>query len=102
MAAGPPMATRVCADSGASGVTVKLGISARRASVWSIDSIIEEAVMRSGFSGFPAEAMTFYRGLARNNTREWFQPRKHIYDGKVKAPMVELVTALNHAMMEFA
>jgi uncharacterized protein (TIGR02453 family) len=58
--------------------------------------------MRSGFPGFPAEAVTFYRGLARNNTREWFQPRKHIYDEKVKAPMVDLVTALNGAMMDFA
>jgi uncharacterized protein (TIGR02453 family) len=46
--------------------------------------------------------MTFYRGLARNNTREWFQPRKHIYDEKVKAPMVELVMELNRAMMDFA
>jgi uncharacterized protein (TIGR02453 family) len=58
--------------------------------------------MRSGFPGFPAEAITFYRGLARNNTREWFQPRKHIYDDQVKAPMVDLVTALNSAMMDFA
>ena len=58
--------------------------------------------MRSGFAGFPPEAMTFYRGLAGHNTREWFQPRKAVYDEKVKAPMVELVTALNSAMMDFA
>jgi uncharacterized protein (TIGR02453 family) len=58
--------------------------------------------MRSGFPGFPAEAMTFYRGLAGHNKREWFQPRKHIYDEKVKAPMVELLTALSGAMMDFA
>jgi len=58
--------------------------------------------MRSGFPGFPAEAVTFYRGLERNNTREWFQPRKVVYEEKVKAPMVELVMALNQSMMEFA
>jgi uncharacterized protein (TIGR02453 family) len=58
--------------------------------------------MRSGFPGFPPEAVAFYRGLARNNTREWFQPRKTVYDEKVKAPMVDLVTALNGAMMDFA
>lgn len=58
--------------------------------------------MRSAFPGFPAEALAFYRGLARNNTREWFQPRKAVYDEKVKAPMIELVTALNQAMMSFA
>jgi uncharacterized protein (TIGR02453 family) len=38
----------------------------------------------------------------RHNTREWFQPRKHIYLEQVKAPMVELVTELNRAMMDFA
>jgi uncharacterized protein (TIGR02453 family) len=58
--------------------------------------------MRSGFPGFPSEAVAFYRSLARHNTREWFQPRKAVYDEKVKAPMIELVTALNGAMMDFA
>lgn len=58
--------------------------------------------MQSGFPGFPLEVITFYRSLARNNTREWFQPRKEIYDEKVKAPMVELVTELNRVMMDFA
>jgi len=58
--------------------------------------------MRSGFPGFPPEAMTFWRGLIGHNTREWFQPRKQIYEEKVKAPMVALVTELNRAMMEFA
>ena len=47
--------------------------------------------MRTGFTGFPKEAMTFFRGLKRNNNREWFQARKAIYEEQVKAPMVELV-----------
>jgi uncharacterized protein (TIGR02453 family) len=58
--------------------------------------------MQSGFGGFPEEAMTFWRGLERHNKREWFQPRKQIFDEKVKAPMVALVTALNERMMDFA
>jgi len=58
--------------------------------------------VRSGFPGFPPEAMQFFRGLARNNNRDWFQTRKHLFDEHVKAPMVELVTALNGALMEFA
>src|ERR1017187_6978658 len=58
--------------------------------------------MRSGFPGFPPEAVTFYRGLARPNTREWFQPRKTVYDEKVKAPMVEVVTELTRAMRDCA
>ncbi|MGA2325629.1 MAG: DUF2461 domain-containing protein [Bryobacteraceae bacterium] len=58
--------------------------------------------MRPGFPGFPADAMTFFRALAKNNRREWFQPRKHIYEQRVKAPMLELVAALNAEMTEFA
>jgi uncharacterized protein (TIGR02453 family) len=54
------------------------------------------------FSGFPPEALTFLRGLKRNNKREWFQPRKHIYDEKVRGPMMELVEALNAELHSFA
>jgi uncharacterized protein (TIGR02453 family) len=57
---------------------------------------------KTGFAGFPAEGMQFFRSLARNNRREWFQPRKQIYDEQLKAPMMELVTALNAEMMRFA
>jgi uncharacterized protein (TIGR02453 family) len=58
--------------------------------------------MKSGFDGFPPEGIAFLRGLKRNNDREWFQSRKHIYEEKVKAPMVELVTALMREMRDFA
>jgi uncharacterized protein (TIGR02453 family) len=53
------------------------------------------------FPGFPPEAMTFFRGLARNNTREWYQPRKEIYEEKLKAPMLTLVEALNRELAKF-
>jgi uncharacterized protein (TIGR02453 family) len=56
----------------------------------------------AGFCGFPEEGLRFFNALARNNRREWFQPRKHIYDEQVKAPMLELVTALSGEMMHFA
>ena len=55
-----------------------------------------------GFPGFPREAMQFFRGLARNNNRDWFQPRKQIFEDQVKQPMRELVEALNAAMTGFA
>jgi uncharacterized protein (TIGR02453 family) len=58
--------------------------------------------MNQGFAGFPPEAMTFLRGLKKHNTREWFQPRKEIYDEKVKGPMLELVTALMQRLADFA
>src|SRR5215470_2162054 len=58
--------------------------------------------MSPGFAGFPPEALTFFRNLKKNNKREWFQPRKEIYDEKVKSPMLELVTAIMQKLADFA
>lgn len=58
--------------------------------------------MASGFAGFPPEMIQFFRSLKRNNRREWFQPRKHLYEQHVKEPMLELVAAINTELMKFA
>ena len=58
--------------------------------------------MRSGFPGFPAEGLAFFAALQRNNRREWFQPRKAIFETQLKQPMRELVGAVNTAMTRFA
>jgi uncharacterized protein (TIGR02453 family) len=58
--------------------------------------------VRSGFPGFPPEAIAFFHGLARNNRREWFQPRKQIFEEQVKQPMLALVEAVNAALMSIA
>lgn len=58
--------------------------------------------MRSAFPGFPPAGVQFFRGLARNNNRDWFQPRKAVFEENVKRPMQELVAALNAAMMSYA
>jgi uncharacterized protein (TIGR02453 family) len=58
--------------------------------------------MPSGFAGFPAEALTFLRGLKKNNNREWFQAHKPVFEEKVKAPMLELIGELNSALAGFA
>lgn len=58
--------------------------------------------MRTQFPGFPPEALQFFRGLARHNNRDWFQPRKPIFEEQVKRPMMELVEALNARMRRFA
>ncbi len=57
---------------------------------------------RAAFPGFSEEALAFFRSLERNNKREWFQPRKPVFDEKVKGPMLELVAALNADMAKFA
>ena len=54
------------------------------------------------FPGFPPEGVKFLRGLAKNNNREWFQERKEIFESKLKAPMQQLVEAINAELLKFA
>jgi uncharacterized protein (TIGR02453 family) len=63
---------------------------------------VEAEFVRSVFPGFPAEGLAFFSSLQRNNRREWFQPRKAIFDDTLKQPMRELVSAVNSAMKKFA
>jgi len=56
----------------------------------------------TAFPGFSEEMFRFFRGLKRNNRREWFQPRKHLYDQHVKIPMLQLVAGLNADLARFA
>jgi uncharacterized protein (TIGR02453 family) len=54
------------------------------------------------FPGFSPKALTFFRQLARNNTREWFQPRKAQYEELVRGPMLELVALVAEDLRTFA
>lgn len=54
------------------------------------------------FPGFPPEARKFFKALKRNNDRDWFQPRKELFESKIKAPMRELVEAINADLHRFA
>lgn len=58
--------------------------------------------VESHFSGFSPEAITFLRGLERHNKRDWFQPRKHIYEDLLRAPLEALVNAINGELAQFA
>ncbi|HZL26945.1 MAG TPA: DUF2461 domain-containing protein [Acidobacteriaceae bacterium] len=51
---------------------------------------------------FQPEALKFLRGLAKHNDREWFEPRRAIYERALKGPMLALIDEVNHAMVEFA
>jgi uncharacterized protein (TIGR02453 family) len=51
---------------------------------------------------FSPAALKFLRGLARNNDRLWFDPRKLIYEREVKQPMLALIDEVNHAFADFA
>jgi len=53
-------------------------------------------------SCFPPQALTFLRGLKRNNRRDWFLAHKNQYETHVRAPMLELVTRLADDLRTFA
>jgi uncharacterized protein (TIGR02453 family) len=58
--------------------------------------------MPASFAGFPPEALKFFRQLERNNRREWFEQRKQTFLETVRAPMEELVAAIDAALAAFA
>ena len=48
------------------------------------------------------EGLKFLRGLEKNNDREWFTPRKGIYEAELKEPMLAIIAKVTDAMMDFA
>ena len=46
------------------------------------------------FSGWPAEAIEFYEGLAADNSKSYWQAHKAVYDELVYRPMTELLAEL--------
>jgi uncharacterized protein (TIGR02453 family) len=51
---------------------------------------------------FRPQALTFLRSLARNNDREWFQPRKATFEAELKEPMLAIIRKVTDAMATFA
>lgn len=51
---------------------------------------------------FPPEGLKFMRDLARNNRREWFQPRKEIFESAVRGPMFAVAESINAELAKFA
>lgn len=54
--------------------------------------------MGVGFPGFPRQCFQFYKELAANNNRDWFQAHKQDYLDYVQAPAVEFVIALGERL----
>ncbi len=51
---------------------------------------------------YTPEALKFFRGLKRNNDRDWFNARKKIYEQHIKLPTQAIVAALNEELLRFA
>jgi uncharacterized protein (TIGR02453 family) len=48
------------------------------------------------------EALAFLRNLKRHNEREWFTPRKAIFEAELKEPMLAIIRKVTDAMDGFA
>jgi uncharacterized protein (TIGR02453 family) len=48
------------------------------------------------------EGLAFLRNLARHNDREWFTPRKAVFEAELKEPMLAIIRKVTAAMEEFA
>ena len=47
--------------------------------------------MAEEFTGFPRDAFSFWKGLEKNNNRDWFQAHKERYEQSVRRPMQLLI-----------
>jgi uncharacterized protein (TIGR02453 family) len=48
------------------------------------------------------EGLAFLRNLARHNDREWFTPRKAVFEAELKEPMLAIIRKVTGAMESFA
>src|SRR5256885_9560906 len=51
--------------------------------------------MGMGFSGWPLEALEFFRGLEADNTKAYWNAHKALYEASVREPMAELLGELS-------
>jgi uncharacterized protein (TIGR02453 family) len=54
------------------------------------------------FSGFRPAALTFFRGLKRNNTKTWFEANRHVYETEVKSPLRLLIEEVDARLGDIA
>ena len=51
---------------------------------------------------FTQRALQFFRGLARNNNKPWFEAHREQYEGDVRQPMRDLIEDLDTRFAQFA
>lgn len=52
----------------------------------------------SGFTGFPEQSVKFFKSLKNNNTKEWFQKHKPVFETQVMEPAKAFVTAMGEKL----
>ena len=51
---------------------------------------------------FSEESLKFLRALKRNNRRDWFDPRKPLFEAVLKTPMLKVIDGVTAAMADFS
>jgi uncharacterized protein (TIGR02453 family) len=51
---------------------------------------------------FTPAALRFFRGLAKNNNKKWFEKHRADYEGEVREPMRDLIGEMNARFTKFA
>jgi uncharacterized protein (TIGR02453 family) len=54
------------------------------------------------FRGFSKETVAFFRGLKKNNSRDWFESHRDIYENHVLAPAKAFVVAMGRRLKEIS
>ena len=54
------------------------------------------------FAGFPKQTITFFRQLAQNNTKMWFDQNKEMYEQQVLVPARDFILALGLKLKKIA
>jgi len=54
------------------------------------------------FPGFSPKALSFFRQLEKNNSRDWFTPRKEQYQDLIRQPMTQVIELLNDKLRKVA
>lgn len=58
--------------------------------------------MSESFRGFPPKALTFLRGLTKNNRKDWFEAHRDDYEDALRTPMKQLIEEVDVRLADFA
>ena len=54
------------------------------------------------FTGFPKQALTFFRDLSQNNNKTWFDQHKEVYEQQVMEPARDFILAMGDKLKKIA
>lgn len=55
-----------------------------------------------GFKGFSGKTLEFYPGLEKNNSNQWFQNNRGVYDEHVLVPAKQFILGMGEKLKELS